>query len=78
MRLLPETTDMRASLEEMKQMLRLAVLTRPAEEAIREGLRAGLRRQSAPLRERILLRAPPPAREGKPPKATREKRRRTA
>jgi len=77
MRLLPETTDMRASLEEMKQMLRLAVLTRPAEEVIRDGLHAGLRKQSASLRERILLRVPPPARprETKRSKATRDKRR---
>jgi DNA-binding FadR family transcriptional regulator len=80
MRMIPETTDMRASLEEMKQMLRLAVLTRPTEDAIRDGLRAGLRKQSAPLRERILLRVPPPARprETKRAKATGDKRRRTA
>ena len=53
---------MRASLEEMKQMLRVAVLTRPTEDVIRDGLRAGLRKQSAALRERILLRVPLPAR----------------
>jgi hypothetical protein len=64
----------------MKQMLRLAVLTRPTEEAIRDGLHAGLRKQSAPLRERLLLRAPAPARprETKRPKATADKKRRTA
>jgi DNA-binding FadR family transcriptional regulator len=59
MRLLPETADMEASLGEMKQMLRVAVATRPGEAAIREGLLAALRRQSAGLRSRLLL--PPPA-----------------
>ncbi len=58
MRLLPETADMEASLGEMKQMLRVAVATRPGEAAIREGLLAALRRQSAGLRSRLLL---PPA-----------------
>jgi GntR family transcriptional regulator, transcriptional repressor for pyruvate dehydrogenase complex len=58
MRLLPETADMEASLSEMKQMLRVAVATRPGEAAIREGLLAALRRQSAGLRSRLLL---PPA-----------------
>ena len=60
MRLLPESMDMSASLGEMKQMLRLAVATRPGEAAIRDGLLAALRKQSAALRERILL-APPSA-----------------
>jgi GntR family transcriptional regulator, transcriptional repressor for pyruvate dehydrogenase complex len=80
MRLLPGTTDMRASLVEMKQMLRLATLTRPSEETIRDGLLIGLRKQSAPLRERLLLRTPPSARtrETKRPKAPADKRRRTA
>ncbi len=58
MRLLPQTTDMRASLEEMKQMLRLAALTRPPEDAIREGLLLALTKQTAVLRERLLLRSP--------------------
>jgi GntR family transcriptional repressor for pyruvate dehydrogenase complex len=55
MRLLPESMDMSASLDEMKRMLRLAVATRPGEAAIRDGLLGALRRQSAALRERILL-----------------------
>jgi hypothetical protein len=58
MRLLPESMDMEASLTEMKRLLRLAVATRPGEAAIRDGLLDALRRQSAALRERILL-APP-------------------
>jgi GntR family transcriptional repressor for pyruvate dehydrogenase complex len=79
MRLLPETTDMRASLEEMKQMLRLAAHTRPGEQAIRDGLRMGLRKQSAPLRERLLLRTPlavPPRRGTRPSGKPADKRRR--
>jgi DNA-binding FadR family transcriptional regulator len=60
MRLLPESMDMQASLTEMKRLLRLAVATRPGETAIRDGLLDALRRQSAALRERILL-APPSA-----------------
>jgi len=55
MRLLPETIDMRASLGEMKQMLRVAVATRPGEAAIREGLLLALRKQSAGLRTRLVL-----------------------
>ena len=55
MRLLPETMDMSSSLDEMKRMLRLAVATRPGEAVIRDGLLDALRRQSAALRERILL-----------------------
>jgi GntR family transcriptional repressor for pyruvate dehydrogenase complex len=61
MRLLPETADMEASLSEMKQMLRVAVATRPGEAAIREGLLAALRRQSAGLRSRLLLSPANPA-----------------
>ncbi len=55
MRMLPESMDMRASLDEMKQALRLAVATRPGEAAIRDGLLDALQRQSAALRERMLL-----------------------
>jgi GntR family transcriptional repressor for pyruvate dehydrogenase complex len=55
MRLLPESMDMRASLDEMKRMLRLAVATRPGEAAIQDGLLEALRAQSAALRRRILL-----------------------
>jgi DNA-binding FadR family transcriptional regulator len=55
MRLLPESMDMEASLTEMKRSLRLAVATRPGEAAIRDGLLDALQRQSAALRERILL-----------------------
>ncbi len=55
MRLLPESMDMSASLDEMKRMLRLAVATRPGEDAIRDGLLEALRGQSAALRQRILL-----------------------
>jgi DNA-binding FadR family transcriptional regulator len=58
MSLLPETTDMRASLREMKQMLRVAVMTRPGEEAIRDGLLQALREQSAGLRERLVFDGP--------------------
>ena len=60
MRLLPESMDMRASLDEMKQALRLAVATRPGEAAIRDGLLDALQRQSAALRERMLLERPAP------------------
>jgi DNA-binding FadR family transcriptional regulator len=62
MRLLPESMDMEASLTEMKRLLRLAVATRPGEASIRDGLLDALRRQSAALRERILL--SPPSAEG--------------
>jgi GntR family transcriptional regulator, transcriptional repressor for pyruvate dehydrogenase complex len=55
MRLLPETMDMTSSLDEMKRKLRLAVATRPGEAVIRDGVLDALRRQSAMLRERILL-----------------------
>jgi GntR family transcriptional regulator, transcriptional repressor for pyruvate dehydrogenase complex len=55
MRLLPESMDMGASLDEMKRLLRLAVATRPGEAVIRDGLLQALQRQSAALRERILL-----------------------
>jgi GntR family transcriptional repressor for pyruvate dehydrogenase complex len=55
MRMLPQTTDMRASLREMKQMLRVAALTRPPEATIREGLLVALTKQCAVLRERLLL-----------------------
>ncbi len=58
MRLLPESMDMHASLDEMKQALRLAVATRPGEAAIRDGLLDALQRQSAALRERMLLARP--------------------
>ena len=58
MSLLPETMDMRASLGEMKQMLRVAVATRPGETAIRDGLLLALRRQSAGLRQRLVLASP--------------------
>jgi GntR family transcriptional regulator, transcriptional repressor for pyruvate dehydrogenase complex len=61
MRLLPGSTDMHASLVEMKQALRLAVATRPGEAAIRDGLLEALQRQSAALRERILLAPPTPS-----------------
>jgi GntR family transcriptional regulator, transcriptional repressor for pyruvate dehydrogenase complex len=63
LRLLPETVDMVASLEEMKRMLRLAAVTRPSEALIREGLLDALRKQTATFRERALLgRAPSGAR----------------
>jgi GntR family transcriptional repressor for pyruvate dehydrogenase complex len=66
MSLLPETMDMRASLREMKQMLRVAVMTRPGEGAIREGLLQALRQQSAGLRERLVFDAPAKAGRGRP------------
>jgi GntR family transcriptional repressor for pyruvate dehydrogenase complex len=69
MRLLPETMDMSSSLDEMKRMLRLAVATRPGEAVIRDGLLDALRRQSAALRERILL--APSATGGRPGPARR-------
>jgi DNA-binding FadR family transcriptional regulator len=61
MRLLPESMDMHASLDEMKRLLRLAVVTRPGEAVIRDGLLEALKRQSAALRERILLAPRPPS-----------------
>jgi GntR family transcriptional repressor for pyruvate dehydrogenase complex len=71
MSLLPETMDMRASLGEMKQMLRVAVATRPGETAIRDGLLLALRRQSAALRERLVLASPAkPRRRGAAEKKT--------
>ena len=71
MSLLPETMDMRASLGEMKQMLRVAVATRPGETAIRDGLLLALRRQSAALRERLVLASPAkPKRRGAAEKKT--------
>jgi GntR family transcriptional regulator, transcriptional repressor for pyruvate dehydrogenase complex len=65
MRLLPATVDMTASLSEMKRLLRLAVATRPGEAVIRQGMLDALQRQSAALRERILL-----ATDGEPSKST--------
>jgi GntR family transcriptional repressor for pyruvate dehydrogenase complex len=74
MSLLPETMDMRASLGEMKQMLRVAVATRPGETAIRDGLLLALRRQSAALRERLVLASPAkPKRRGVAEKKTEKK-----
>jgi DNA-binding FadR family transcriptional regulator len=63
-RLLPEAGDVRTSLEELKDMLRLAVATRPGEAMIREGMLYGLRRQTAALREKLMVDGLEPARTG--------------
>jgi GntR family transcriptional repressor for pyruvate dehydrogenase complex len=56
MRVLPATVDMRASLDAMKRMLRMATVTRPDEATIRTGLLAALKEQSAGYRKELLLR----------------------
>ena len=56
MRVLPATVDMRASLEAMKRMLRMAAVTRPDEATIRAGLLAALKEQAAGYRKDLLLR----------------------
>lgn len=59
MRILPATGDMRASLEGMKRMLRMAAVTRPDEQTIRAGLLAALREQAAGYRKQLLLKPAP-------------------
>jgi GntR family transcriptional regulator, transcriptional repressor for pyruvate dehydrogenase complex len=56
--LLVDTVDLPASIQEIKHMLRVAVMTRPAEEVVRKGLHEGLKKQTAALREQLLFGTP--------------------
>jgi DNA-binding FadR family transcriptional regulator len=60
LRVMPTTVDVRASLESMKRMVRMAAVTRPDEATIRTGLLAALKDQSANYRRQLLLDEPKP------------------
>ena len=54
-RLLPETVDVATSFAELKEIVRVAALSRPSEEVLRAQLFEALKRLMSPLREQFLF-----------------------
>jgi DNA-binding FadR family transcriptional regulator len=65
LRIMPTTVDVRASLESMRRMLRMAAATRPDEATIRTALLAALKDQSSAYRRKLLLESGVPKRSRK-------------
>jgi DNA-binding FadR family transcriptional regulator len=55
MRLLPETSNVGAAMQDLRQLVRAAAVARPTEELARAGLLAMLRKLTANLRQKLLF-----------------------